>query len=80
MDLYGNEVYDMAYGIPAACRKGVERMPAQLYFNTNDHMFTYFAAQGWVPRLHKTLSGGAKAQSLGILEDYRGMSWRVTSS
>ena len=70
VDLYGNEFYNMACGIPAACRKGAERMPAQLHFDTDDDMFTYFAAQGWVPRLHKTLSGGAKAQSLGILEDY----------
>lgn len=70
VDLYGNEFYLMACGIPMACRKDAVRMPAQIYFDTGDDMFTYFAAQGWVPRLHKTLGGGAKAQGPGILEDY----------
>ena len=70
VDLYGNEFYNMACGIPAACRKDAVRMPAQIHFDTDDDMFTFFAAQGWVPKLHKTLGGGAKAQAPGILEDY----------
>jgi hypothetical protein len=70
VDLYGNEFYDMAKGIPAACRKDATRMPAQIFFDTDLDMFTYFKEQGWVPRLHKTLSGGAAAQAPGILADY----------
>ncbi|KAH8585423.1 S-adenosyl-L-methionine-dependent methyltransferase, partial [Bisporella sp. PMI_857] len=70
VDLYGNEFYDMARGIPASCRKDVTRMAGQVNFNTDTDMFTYFTEQGWLPRLHKTLSGGAEAQAPGILEDY----------
>lgn len=33
-------------------------------------MFDYFTAQGWLPRLHRTLGGGATAQAPGILADY----------
>jgi len=70
VDLYGNEFYDMARGIPASCRKDAVRMPAQINYDTDTDMFTYFAEQGWLPRLHKTLGGGALAQAPGILEDY----------
>ena len=70
VDLYGNEFYDMARGIPESCRKDAVRMPGQINFDTDKDMFTYFTEQGWLKRLHKTLSGGAVAQSLGILEDY----------
>ena len=70
VDLYGNEFYDMSRGIPESCRKNAVRMPAQINFNTDLDMFTYFAEQGWLPRLHRTLSGGAIAQAPGILEDY----------
>ena len=70
VDLYGNQFYDMARGIPASCRKDAVRMPAQINFDTDIDMFTYFSDQGWLPRLHKTLSGGATAQAPGILEDY----------
>ncbi|CAD6569109.1 MAG: hypothetical protein ASARMPREDX12_002203 [Alectoria sarmentosa] len=70
IDLYGNEFYDMARGIPASCSKDAVRMPAQIEFDTDLDMFTYFTNQGWLPRLHKTLSGGAIAQAPGILEDY----------
>ncbi|KAH8160893.1 hypothetical protein CIB48_g7358 [Xylaria polymorpha] len=68
--LYGNEFYDMARGIPQACKKDATRSPAQIDFNTDDTMFTYFTKQGWVPKFHQTLSGGAIAQAPGILEDY----------
>ena len=70
VDLYGNEFYDMARGIPESCRADAVRMPGQINFDTDKDMFTYFTEQGWLKRLHKTLSGGAVAQSLGILEDY----------
>lgn len=70
VDLYGNEFFDMARGIPASCRKDATRMPAQINFDTDTDMFTYFTEQGWLPRLHKTLGGGAAAQAPGILEDY----------
>ena len=70
VDLYGNEFYDMARGIPASCRADAVRMPAQINYDTDISMFAYFQEQGWTPRLHKTLSGGAIAQGLGIAEDY----------
>lgn len=70
VDLYGNEFYDMARGIPASCAKDAIRTAAQINFDTDLDMFTYFTNQGWLPRLHKTLSGGAVAQAPGILEDY----------
>lgn len=70
VDLYGNEYYDIARGIPGSVREGVERSGAQVNFDTDDDMFTYFNKQGWMPRLHRTLGGGAVAMSPGILEDY----------
>lgn len=60
----------MARGIPDACKRNAVRSPAQISFDTDDNMFTYFNKKGWVHKLHKTLSGGAIAQSLGILQDY----------
>ncbi|KAI1778790.1 S-adenosyl-L-methionine-dependent methyltransferase [Hypoxylon cercidicola] len=70
VELYGNEFYDMARGIPPSCKKDATRSPAQINFNTNDSMFKYFSDKGWVPKFHKTLSGGAIAQAPGILQDY----------
>jgi hypothetical protein len=70
VDLYGNEFFDIARGIPESCRQETSRMAAQVNYNTDKDMFTYFTEQGWLPRLHKTLSGGATAQAPGILEDY----------
>ncbi|KAF2179237.1 putative O-methyltransferase [Zopfia rhizophila CBS 207.26] len=70
VDLYGNEFYDMARGIPLSLQKDAVRSPAQINFDTDDSMFKYFTDQGWVPKFHKTLSGGAIAQAPGILEDY----------
>lgn len=69
IDLYGNEFYDMARGIPESCRHGVLRMPGQINYDTDKDMFTYFVENGLLPRMHKTLSGGAIAQAPGILED-----------
>ncbi|KAI0886474.1 S-adenosyl-L-methionine-dependent methyltransferase [Annulohypoxylon maeteangense] len=70
VDLYGNEFYDMARGIPASCKRDAVRSPAQINFDTDDSMFKYFTDRGWVPKFHKTLSGGATAQAPGILADY----------
>lgn len=70
VELYGNEFYDMARGIPAACRAGMSRSPAQINYDTDDSMFKFFTDQGWLPKFHKTLSGGAVAQAPGIVEDY----------
>lgn len=70
VDLYGNEFYDMARGIPASLKQGTTRTPAQINFNTDQCMFDYFTAQGCLPRLHRTLGGGATAQAPGILADY----------
>jgi hypothetical protein len=70
VDLYGNEFYDMARGLQESCRSGATRCPAQINYNTDDSMFKYFTDQGWVPKFHKTLSGGAVAQAPGMVEDY----------
>ncbi|KAJ4390993.1 hypothetical protein N0V93_004592 [Gnomoniopsis smithogilvyi] len=69
-DLYGSEFYDMARGIPQACRSDATRNPAQINFDTDDSMFKYFHDRGWLPKFHRTLSGGAVAQAPGILCDY----------
>ncbi|KAK6849413.1 hypothetical protein PG995_013246 [Apiospora arundinis] len=73
VSLYGNEFYDIARGIPAAIansgKKGA-RFAAQVNFDTDLDMFAYFASQGWVPKLHRTLGGGATAMAPGILQDY----------
>ncbi|KAJ9488964.1 hypothetical protein VN97_g4316 [Penicillium thymicola] len=68
--LYGTQFYDMARGIPDSLMEGVARWPAQINFDTNDNMFTYFQNQGWLPQLHRTLGAGAAAQAPGILADY----------
>ena len=70
VDLYGNEMYDAARGIPEAVRRGVERTPAQVSFQTDLDMFTYFQQRGWTARLHRTLGAGATAMAPGILADY----------
>jgi hypothetical protein len=70
VDLYGNEFYDMARGIPASLKEGTVRTPAQINFDTDENMFDYFTRRGWLPRLHRTLGGGATAQAPGILADY----------
>lgn len=70
VQLYGSEFYDMARGIPGSVHKDATRTPAQINYNTDMDMFSYFSERGWVPRLHRTLGGGAIAQAPGILEDY----------
>jgi gliotoxin/aspirochlorine biosynthesis O-methyltransferase len=70
VDLYGNVFYDMARSIPAQVKKNETRMAGQIEFKTDMDMFSYFNSQGWLPRLHQTLGGGAIAQAPGILADY----------
>ncbi|PGH15387.1 hypothetical protein AJ80_05571 [Polytolypa hystricis UAMH7299] len=70
VDLYGNQFYDMAKGIPESVQKTQTRSPAQINYDTDLNMFAYFNQQGWVPQLHRTLGGGATAQAPGILADY----------
>jgi hypothetical protein len=70
VSLYGNQFYDIARGIPDSTRKDATRWGAQINYDTDKNMFTYFQEQGWVPQLHKTLGGGATAQMPGIIEDY----------
>ncbi|KAL6788112.1 putative O-methyltransferase [Trichoderma sp. SZMC 28012] len=70
VDLYGNQFYDMARGIPKSLQKGVARCPAQVNYDTDDGMFSFFLKQNWTAQLHRTLGGGATAQAPGILADY----------
>lgn len=70
VELYGNQFYDIARGIPKSIKDGEKRWGAQINYDTDDNMFTYFQSQGWVPQLHKTLGGGATAMAPGILADY----------
>lgn len=70
VDLYGNQFYDIARGIPDSLRIETTRSAAQHNYITDDDMFTYFDKQGWVPALHRTLGGGALAQAPGIVADY----------
>ncbi|CAJ2504440.1 Uu.00g118340.m01.CDS01 [Anthostomella pinea] len=70
VELYGTQFYDAARAIPAATKSEVTKSAAQISFNTDLNMFSYFQEQGWVEILHRTLSGGAQAQAPGILEDY----------
>ena len=70
VNLYGNQFYDMARGIPASVHEDATHCGAQINYNTEQDMFTYFQKQGWLPQLHRTLGGGAIAQAPGILEDY----------
>jgi len=70
VDLYGNEFYDIARGIPKSVKSDATRWAAQINFDTDMNMFEYFNGQGWMPRLHRTLGGGATAMAPGIVEDY----------
>ena len=70
VELYGNQFYDIARGIPKSVRDDQPRWGAQINYDTDDNMFTYFQSQGWVPQLHRTLGGGATAMAPGILADY----------
>ncbi|KAF3396055.1 1-aminocyclopropane-1-carboxylate synthase 6 [Penicillium rolfsii] len=69
--LYGNQFYDMSRGIPSSIRKESTRNPAQIAYDTDKDMFTYFRDRDWVVQLHRTLGGGATAQAPGIVADYQ---------
>ncbi|KAJ3566332.1 hypothetical protein NPX13_g7172 [Xylaria arbuscula] len=70
VQLYGNQMYDVARGIPESVRKDTTKSAAQINYSTDLNMFQYFQQQGWGQLLHRTLSGGAEAQAPGIVEDY----------
>lgn len=70
VELYGNQFYDVARGIPESIKKQATRSAAQVNYDTDADMFSYFQQRGWVPLLHRTLSGGAEAMAPGILDDY----------
>lgn len=71
VDLYGNEFYRAAEGIPAAIRAGETRSPAEITYGTDKNIFRYFAEQeGLQEKFHKTLGAGAVAQAPGMLADY----------
>jgi gliotoxin/aspirochlorine biosynthesis O-methyltransferase len=69
-DLYGNEFYDMARGIPASVKKGCNRTAAQVNYNTEKTMFEYYRDNGELDRLIGTIGAGAVAQAPGMVEDY----------
>lgn len=69
-DLYGNEFYDMARGIPESVKRDCERTAAQVNYGTEKSMFEYFRDQGELERLIGTIGAGAVAQAPGMVEDY----------
>jgi gliotoxin/aspirochlorine biosynthesis O-methyltransferase len=69
-DLYGNEFYDMARGIPESVKKGCHKTAAQINYGTDKTMFEYFRDQGELERLIGTIGAGAVAQAPGMVEDY----------
>jgi hypothetical protein len=70
VELYGNEFYDAARGIPAAARAGQPRSAAQVEYGTDQNIFAYFAERGLQDKFHATLGAGAVAQAPGMLADY----------
>nr|A0A1U9YI02.1 RecName: Full=O-methyltransferase verK; AltName: Full=Verticillin biosynthesis cluster protein M [Clonostachys rogersoniana]AQZ42159.1 putative O-methyltransferase [Gliocladium sp.] len=70
VDLYGNEHYKAAEGIPDAIREGQTRCAAQIQYDTDESMFRYFARNGLQEKFHKTLGAGAVAQAPGMMADY----------
>lgn len=70
VELYGNQFYDIARGIPACTVKGESRSAAQINYDTDLDMFEYFQHRGWTELLHRTLGGGAEAMALGIVDGY----------
>ncbi|KAK5988145.1 O-methyltransferase verK [Cladobotryum mycophilum] len=70
VELYGNEFYDAAKGIPEAVKQDETRSAAQITYNTDKNIFRYFAGQGLQEKFHKTLGAGAVSQAPGMLTDY----------
>ncbi|KAI1176318.1 O-methyltransferase-domain-containing protein [Nemania sp. FL0916] len=70
VELYGNQFYDVARGIPESVQSQATRSAAQINYDTDTNMFEYFKQQGWIDILHRTLGAGATAMAPGILQDY----------
>ncbi|TWU74041.1 hypothetical protein ED733_002449 [Metarhizium rileyi] len=70
VDLYGNEFYEAARGIPDAIKEGEARCAAQITYQTEMPIFKYFAENGLQDKFHKTLGAGAVSQAPGLLADY----------
>lgn len=70
VSLYAVEFYDMARGIPASLQKDAQRTAAQINYDTDDSIFSYFQKQGWTPRVHRAFGASQMAQERGILTDY----------
>lgn len=69
VDLYGNEFYDMARGIPESLRVGRKRTAAQVNYDTDKTMFQYFQDKNELPKLLGTIGAGAVAQAPGMIAD-----------
>ncbi|KAK2729269.1 cytochrome p450 oxidoreductase [Colletotrichum kahawae] len=70
VELYATEFYDMARGIPDSLRADSTRTAAQINYDTDDDIFTYFQKRGWLPRVHRAFNASQMAQAAGILADY----------
>ncbi|KAF3797720.1 O-methyltransferase aclM [Colletotrichum gloeosporioides] len=70
VELYATEFYDMARGIPDSLRTDSTRTAAQINYDTDDDIFTYFQKRGWLPRVHRAFNASQIAQAAGILADY----------
>lgn len=70
VELYATEFYDMARGIPDSLRTDSTRTAAQINYDTDDDIFTYFEKRGWLPRVHRAFNASQIAQAAGILADY----------
>lgn len=70
VDLYGNEFYKAAEGIPAAVKQAEILSAAQITYQTQKPIYKYFAEQGLQDKFHKTLGAGAVSQAPGLLTDY----------
>lgn len=70
VSLYGDEFYNAAKGIPEAIKEGENRSAAQITFETNQNIFSYFAEKGLQEKFHSALGAGAVAQAPGMLADY----------
>ncbi len=69
-DLYGNEFYDMAQGIPESIRSGQQRTSAQIHYNNDKALPDQFRDTGGLSKLIGTIGAGAVAQAPGMMEDY----------
>jgi hypothetical protein len=70
IDLYSNEFYDMARGIPESLKIGQQRTPAQINYNTDKSIIEYFQQGNNLDKLIGTIGAGAVAQAPGMIADY----------